>query len=114
MGRALEPGMEQVRGLFVLGFLAILVVVRDQLGTGLSPYIPVSAVVGYLLLLWGFYAFLMAIAVSRDVFKRHFCDGCARFARFVFYLGVVVTFYLLVTAVLSLLTSLIAHSRTAR
>ncbi len=108
MFRAPDLRREQVRGLFVLGFLAIILVIRDSFKIRLLADFTVLDMMNLLLLYWGTYAFLMALGLSPDIFKKNFAWGCATVARFLFYIGAVLMFYLLVTAFISLLLSLIA------
>ena len=92
---------EEVRGLFVLGIIAIVVAYRSELAAIILPTGPelgngiLIAFVGY----WGLYAFFVIIAVSDDIFQKKVCKGCLFLARLIFWSGTLLLCSILILAV---------------
>jgi hypothetical protein len=95
---------EEVRGLFVIGIIASLLAVRDvlRLKVALPFGITLDAsVLNILLFFWALYAFLMAIAVSDDIFAERIRAECFDLSRFSFLMGIFLVLWLLMLAVLA-------------
>jgi hypothetical protein len=68
---------EEVRGLFVLGVIAVLIVLwtNPALNDPTNPItFPIRGALDILLLFWGGYAFLTVIGLSEDVFGKRLSD----------------------------------------
>jgi hypothetical protein len=82
---------EQVRGLFVLGVIATLLGVRNEVDLMVkrgSIHAMISAGVSFLIFYWGLYAFLMSVAVSGDIFNKTTITISYTFAKAMFKIGI--------------------------
>jgi hypothetical protein len=81
---------EEIRGLFVLGIIATLLAVRGQIAYSIKfPFatLDLAVILNWLILYWGIYAVLMAVAVSDDIYKKSIQAICAGLARVMFKSG---------------------------
>lgn len=90
-----ETRKEEIRGLFVLGLLAVLTSVRVQYSTmtvtiGQNSF-DVVVFFDITIILWSFYAFLMVFGLSEDVLGKKIAETCQSIANMFFQLN----FYLL-------------------
>jgi len=77
----LDLKREEVRGLFVLGIIGVLL--------GLRNVVPWNIPINYLLCYWGSYAFLMALGVSADIIEQPYSYAGMILAKKMFGLGMV-------------------------
>jgi hypothetical protein len=94
---------EEARGLFVLGVIAALLAAKDVLGIDIRLNYGLVINTGALyplIFFWGAYAFLMALAVSDDMFSSRIRRDLRSLAGVVFLLGI---FFSLLFVMLSLL-----------
>jgi len=97
----LNQAREELRGLFVLGVLASLLAGRENYKSVKIPFgtIEVDAIIfaNLILLLWGMYAFFMALSISDDVlpdFIRPISEIFSSIALVFFMIGILFITYL--------------------
>jgi hypothetical protein len=76
----LDLHREEVRGLFVLGIIGVLLAIRNVVPWNIPIY--------YLLLYWGMYAFLMALGVSADIIEQPYSYAGMFLAKKMFGFGI--------------------------
>jgi uncharacterized membrane protein len=87
--KQLDVAREELRGLFVLGLIAVIATVRSTVGTSYSISIgstslDIVPLLNFILVMWSIYAFLIVLGLSVS-------DACLSFARIFLILGLVVT-----------------------
>jgi hypothetical protein len=98
---------EEIRGIFVLGLLAVLVTVRIQnakimvtIGQTTFDAIPLLDIT---VLLWSFYAFFMVLGLSEDIFGETMASSFRQTAK------TFLTFYFIMMAFLALIFGFYAY-----
>lgn len=92
---------EELRGLFTLGLMAILIALRiaqTQIVFSFQPLFDrsynVTSVVDLTLVMWGIYAFMMVVSLSSDVLPERLCRFCHLIG--VLFLGLSFLFYYII------------------
>jgi hypothetical protein len=101
---------EGIRGLFVLGLLAVVASIRVQsgnvnLGTEQNP-LYVSGFLDIMLLLWSFYAFFMVLGLSEDIIGEKAASGFREMSAMYLYIS-----FMILAAVSFIFAYSIYHTR---
>lgn len=71
---------EQLRGLFTLGLMAILITLRTSqteiVFSFLNTRYIITGIIDLTLALWGVYAFMMIVSLSGDILPTKLCEMC--------------------------------------
>jgi hypothetical protein len=88
---AINLKREEIRGMFVLGVLAILLALVSQPSLGLLGKLPleVVAILYVVMLYWGLYVFFMAIGLSSDILTVGLAQWAAWIAHSLFQFSVI-------------------------
>lgn len=83
---------EEIRGLFTLGLLAVLVSIRIQYGDGITITIDdinhsVTYFFDWMIVLWSFYAFFMILGTSDDLVGKKGSKAFRRYSIYYLYLS---------------------------
>jgi uncharacterized membrane protein len=88
-----ELQREEVRGIFVIGVIATLLVLVTELPSVqiITPELHLSNVFIGIIVMWGAYSFLMAVGMSRDIVRPTVAFGFRALAKLYFLFGITTT-----------------------